>query len=47
MNTLKIKDLCVEIENKKILNGLNLEIKTGEIHAIMGPMVQVNQLYQK
>ena len=37
MNTLKIKDLCVEIENKKILNGLNLEIKTGEIHAIMGP----------
>jgi Fe-S cluster assembly ATP-binding protein len=37
MNTLKIKDLCVEIENKKIINGLNLEIKTGEIHAIMGP----------
>ncbi len=33
---LKIKDLKAEIEGKKILKGLNLEIKPGEIHAIMG-----------
>ena len=37
MHTLKIKDLVVEVENKRILDGLSLEIKTGEIHAIMGP----------
>ena len=37
MHILKIKDLVVEIDNKRILNGFNLEIKTGEIHAIMGP----------
>ena len=36
---LKIKDLKVELqeEEKKILNGVNLEIKPGEVHAIMGP----------
>ncbi len=33
---LKIKDLHVEIDSKKILHGLNLEIKSGEIHAVMG-----------
>ena len=35
---LKIKDLKVELqeEEKKILNGVNLEIKPGEVHAIMG-----------
>lgn len=37
MHSLKIKDLVVEIDGKKILDGLNIEIKTGEIHAIMGP----------
>ncbi|EAD6803817.1 Fe-S cluster assembly ATPase SufC [Listeria monocytogenes] len=37
MATLKIQDLHVEIEGKKILKGVNLEISTGEIHAIMGP----------
>ncbi|MBE6144389.1 MAG: Fe-S cluster assembly ATPase SufC [Firmicutes bacterium] len=37
MHTLKIKDLFVSIDNKLILKGLNLEIKSGEIHAIMGP----------
>ena len=36
---LKINDLTAKIENKSILNGLNLEIKSGEIHAIMVPMV--------
>ena len=36
---LKIKDLNVKLqeEEKKILNGVNLEIKPGEVHAIMGP----------
>jgi len=34
---LKIKDLKAKIENKFILNDFNLEIKSGEVHAIMGP----------
>ena len=34
---LSIKDLHSQIDNKKILNGLNLEVKPGEVHAIMGP----------
>jgi Fe-S cluster assembly ATP-binding protein len=34
---LKIKDLKAKIDNKEILKGLNLEIKSGEVHAIMGP----------
>ncbi|KOP80010.1 Fe-S cluster assembly ATPase SufC [Cytobacillus solani] len=34
---LTIKDLHVSIEDKEILKGVNLEIKGGEIHAIMGP----------
>jgi Fe-S cluster assembly ATP-binding protein len=32
-----IKDLHAEIEGKKILNGVNLEIRHGETHALMGP----------
>ena len=34
---LKIENLSVEINDKKILNDFNLDIKLGEIHAIMGP----------
>ena len=34
---LEIKNLKASINNKKILNGLNLTIKPGELHAIMGP----------
>ncbi len=34
---LKIKNLKAGIDGKDILKGLNLEIKPGEIHAIMGP----------
>jgi Fe-S cluster assembly ATP-binding protein len=34
---LSIKELKAKIENKQILKGLNLEIKPGEVHAIMGP----------
>ena len=34
---LTIQNLHAGIEGKKILNGVNLEIKPGEVHAIMGP----------
>ena len=34
---LAIKNLKANIDNKEILKGLNLEIKPGEVHAIMGP----------
>jgi len=34
---LKIKNLSVEINGKKIIKGLNLSIRKGEKHAIMGP----------
>ena len=34
---LVIQELKVEIDNKKILNGINLSVGGGEIHAIMGP----------
>lgn len=37
MAVLEIKDLHVSIEDKEILKGVNLTMKTGEIHAIMGP----------
>ena len=34
---LKIQDLKAAINGKEILKGLNLEVKPGEVHAIMGP----------
>jgi Fe-S cluster assembly ATP-binding protein len=34
---LKITDLHANIDGKSILKGINLEIKPGEVHAIMGP----------
>ncbi|MFO8128427.1 MAG: Fe-S cluster assembly ATPase SufC [Bacteroidales bacterium] len=34
---LEIKDLHVEIDGKEIIRGLNLKVKNGETHAIMGP----------
>ena len=34
---LEIKNLKACIDNKEILNGINLSIKSGEVHAIMGP----------
>ena len=37
MAELLIKNLHASIESKKILNGVNLKIKQGEIHALMGP----------
>ena len=34
---LKIKNLHASVEETSILNGINLEVKAGETHAIMGP----------
>ena len=34
---LDIKQLCVSVDGKKILNEFNLKIQKGEVHAIMGP----------
>ena len=34
---LKVKDLHAEINGKEILKGINLEVRPGEVHAIMGP----------
>ena len=34
---LRITDLHVSVEDLPILNGVNLEIRTGEVHALMGP----------
>jgi Fe-S cluster assembly ATP-binding protein len=37
MPLLEIKNLHVEVDGKKILNGLDLTIEKGKVHAIMGP----------
>ncbi|MCD6491054.1 MAG: Fe-S cluster assembly ATPase SufC [Candidatus Njordarchaeia archaeon] len=37
MSILRVKDLGVVVDSKKVLNNINLEIKSGEIIAIMGP----------
>ena len=37
MSTLRIRDLRVSIAGKQILNGIDLEVSSGEVHAIMGP----------
>mgnify|MGYP006167980649 CR=1 FL=1 len=34
---LQIKNLHAKVEDKDILKGINLEVKAGEVHAIMGP----------
>jgi Fe-S cluster assembly ATP-binding protein len=36
-NMLSIKDLHVRVDGKEIIRGLSLEVKAGEVHAIMGP----------
>ena len=33
---IEIKDLMASIEDKQILNGINLNINPGEVHVIMG-----------
>ena len=37
MTLLKVSDLHAKVNDKKVINGLNLEINYGEVHAIMGP----------
>lgn len=37
MSVLKIDNLCVSVEDKPILKGVTLEVKQGEVHALMGP----------
>ena len=34
---LKVNNLHAGVEGNEILNGINLEVKAGEVHAIMGP----------
>lgn len=34
---LKVNNLRAEINGKEILKGINLEVRPGEVHAIMGP----------
>ena len=34
---LDVKDLHASIEGKEILKGINLQVRPGEVHAIMGP----------
>ncbi len=36
-HVLKIKDLHVSVDDKKILKGVNLTVKSNEVHALMGP----------
>ncbi len=37
MSLLKIKNLQAKVDNNQILHGIDLDIKPGEVHAIMGP----------
>lgn len=37
MSVLKIEDLHAAIDGKNILNGVDLELRSGEVHALMGP----------
>ncbi len=43
---LVVKNLHASIQGKAILKGFDLTIHTGEVHAIMGQMVQVNLRFQ-
>jgi len=37
MSEIQLKDLCVSVEDKSILKGVNLDVNPGELHVIMGP----------
>lgn len=47
MSILEINNLHVSIEDKEILKGVNLTLRTGEIAAIMGPNGTGNQHCQQ
>jgi len=36
-NTIKIKDLCVQVEGQELIHNLNLTIPAGEVHVLLGP----------
>ena len=38
---LEIKNLHVEVEGKQIINGLSMQIKAGEMHAIMLSLIHI------
>src|ERR1700750_2400947 len=37
MSTLSIKNLTAGVPGRQILRGIDLEVKSGEVHALMGP----------
>ncbi|HSB85252.1 MAG TPA: ATP-binding cassette domain-containing protein, partial [Ilumatobacteraceae bacterium] len=37
MSTLEIRDLVASVAGTTILNGINLTVSSGEVHAVMGP----------
>ncbi|MDO9175014.1 MAG: ABC transporter ATP-binding protein, partial [Actinomycetota bacterium] len=37
MSTLEIKGLVASVAGKQILNGIDLVVRSGEVHAVMGP----------
>src|SRR5438445_12952131 len=37
MSSLEIKELVVSVEGKTILNGIDLVVESGSVHAMMGP----------
>jgi len=44
---LTIENLHAEVEGKAILKGIDLDVKAGEVHAIMGLMVPERVLFHR
>ena len=39
---LQVRNLSVSVEDKPILHGIDLEVRPGETHVLMGPTVRAN-----